>query len=32
MVSLLQDMKMDKSHFSVADLADEATYWQAQNP
>ena len=34
-MSLLQDMRMDKSRFSVADLADEsdeAAYWQAQTP
>ncbi len=31
-MSLLQDMKMDKSQFSIADLSDEAAYWQAQTP
>lgn len=34
-MSLIQDLKMDKSFFSVADLneeSDEAAYWQAQTP
>ncbi len=34
-MSLLQDMKMDKTRFSAADLSnksDEAAYWQARTP
>ena len=34
-MSLIQDMKMDKSVFVVADLSDEsdeAAYWQTQTP
>ena len=34
-MSLLQELKMDKSVFSVADLSDEsdeASYWQTQMP
>lgn len=34
-MSLLQDMKMDKTYFAVAALTDEsdaATYWQTQTP
>ena len=34
-MSLIQDMKMDRSFFAVADLteeSDEAAYWQAQTP
>ena len=34
-MSLIQDIKMDKSAFSVADLSeesDEAAYWQMQTP
>ena len=34
-MSLLQEMKMDKTSFSVADLQDESgeiAYWQAQIP
>ncbi len=32
-MSLIQDMKMDKTQFSIASLSeksDEAVYWQAQ--
>ena len=34
-MSLVQEMKMDKSVFAVADLSDnsdEAAYWQTQTP
>lgn len=34
-MSLLRDMKMDKSQFSIASLADnsdETAYWQCQTP
>ena len=34
-MSLLQEMKMDKSQFSVASLSeesDEVAYWQTQTP
>ena len=34
-MSLIQDMKMDRSFFAVSDLteeSDEAAYWQAQTP
>ena len=34
-MSLLRDMRMDKTHFSVAHLSDEsgeAAYWQTQTP
>ncbi len=34
-MSLIQDMKMDRSFFAVAGLteeSDESAYWQAQTP
>ena len=34
-MSLLQELRMDKTHFSSAGLTDEtdeATFWQAQTP
>ncbi len=34
-MSLIQDMKMDKSFFAVADLteeSDEAAFWKTQTP
>ena len=34
-MSLVEDLEMDKTQFSIADLSDEsdeAAYWQAQTP